>query len=104
MCMMPGRGEQSGIIWGGGIYERTERQIRDFSESVRDRQLFRGGRGIKLHTVRHQLDDGWIGGRTGSPAVCQSKKRSHTYRQRSQTDPLYPGNGKPEGKAAPGGL
>ena len=46
--MMPGRGEQSGIIWGGGIYERTERQIRDFSESVRDRQLFRGGRGIKL--------------------------------------------------------
>ena len=23
--MMPGRGEQSGIIWGGEIYERTER-------------------------------------------------------------------------------
>lgn len=32
------------------------------------------------------------------------KKRSHTYRQRSQTDSLYSGNGKPEGKAAPGGL
>lgn len=72
--MMPGRGEQAGIIWGGEIYEGTERQIRDFSESVRDRQLFRGSRGIKLHTVRHQSDDGWIGGRTGSPAVCQSKK------------------------------
>ncbi len=43
-------------------------------KGVRDRQLFRGGRGIKLHTVRHQSDDGWIGGRTGSPAVCQSKK------------------------------
>ena len=37
-------------------------------------------------------------------AVCQSKKGSHTYRQRSQTDSLYSGNGKPEGKAAPGGL
>ena len=71
---------------------------------MRDRQLFRGGRGIKLHTVRHQPDDGWTGRRTGSPAVCQSKKGSHTYRQRSQTDSLYSGNGKPEGKAAPGGL
>ena len=104
MCMMPGRGKQSGIIWGGGIYERTERQIRDFSESVRDRQLFRGGRGIKLHTVRYQPDDGRTGGRTGGPVICQSKKGGHTYRQRSQTAPLYPGNGKPEGEAAPGGV
>lgn len=31
-------------------------------------------------------------------------KKGVIYRQRSQTDPLYPGNGKPEGKAAPGGL
>lgn len=45
-----------------------------------------------------------LGGRTGDTVICQSQKGGHTYRQRSQTDPLYPGNGKPEGKAAPGGL
>mgnify|MGYP007002075887 CR=1 FL=1 len=56
-----------------------------FSESVRDRQLFWGGRGIKLHTVRHQSDDGWIGGRTGSPAVCQSKKKE-SYLQTTEPD------------------
>ena len=84
MCMMPGRGEQSGIIWGGGIYERTERQIRDFSESVRDRQLFRGGRGIKLHTVRHQSDDGWIEEELEVRLFARVKKES--YLQTTEPD------------------